>query len=278
MGRRPRMSRIFWYSSVGEAELLEWLRYLRSPAATSTVSSPLTPPARSRSCESTVPGSLDRSRAAQSRAANAVTTEVKKPSPSADGPVSGSMACSGCGIRPNTLPSALQMPAMSRAEPLGAPSAYLTTTRPARSSSSRVASSATKAPSPFLTGTVSSCAAGEARRPGGPRVAHGQPHVGVDEPQARVPGQRAGQQVRLAEDLEAVADAEHRQSRPGRGDQLAHHRGEPGDRAAAQVVAVREAAGQDHRVDAAQVAVGVPERDRLRSRVPHGAGRIGVVQ
>ena len=81
---------------------------------------------------------------------------MKKPSPSDDGPVSGSMACSGCGIRPTTLPSALQMPAMSRAEPLGAPSAYLTTTRPARSSSSRVASSATKAPSPFLTGTVSS--------------------------------------------------------------------------------------------------------------------------
>jgi hypothetical protein len=100
----------------------------------------------------------------------------------------------------------------------------------------------------------------------------------VDEAQARVPGERARQQVRLAEDLEAVADAEHRQSRPGRGDQLAHHRGEPGDRAAAQVVAVRETPGEDHRVDAAQVTVRVPEPDRLCPRVPHRAGRIGVVE
>src|SRR5262249_35817345 len=34
-------------------------------------------------------------------------------------PVSGSTACSGCGIRPTTLPAALLMPAMSRAEPFG---------------------------------------------------------------------------------------------------------------------------------------------------------------
>jgi hypothetical protein len=73
----------------------------------------------------------------------------------------------------------------------------------------------------------------------------------VDEPEARVPGERARQQVRLAQDLEAVADAENRQSRPGRGDQLAHDRGEPGDRAAAQVVAVGETSGEDDRVGAA---------------------------
>lgn len=41
-------------------------------------------------------------------------TEVKKPRPSVVGPVSGSTACSGCGIRPTTLPAALVMPAMSR--------------------------------------------------------------------------------------------------------------------------------------------------------------------
>ena len=38
-------------------------------------------------------------------------------SPSAE-PVSGSTACSGCGISPTTLPAALLTPAMSRAAPL----------------------------------------------------------------------------------------------------------------------------------------------------------------
>ncbi len=47
------------------------------------------------------------------------STEVKKPRPSMVGPVSGSTACSGCGIRPTTLPAALVMPAMSRYEPFG---------------------------------------------------------------------------------------------------------------------------------------------------------------
>ena len=39
-------------------------------------------------------------------------------SPSSE-PVSGSTACSGCGISPTTLPAALETPAMSRAEPFG---------------------------------------------------------------------------------------------------------------------------------------------------------------
>ena len=39
--------------------------------------------------------------------------------PSAVEPVSGSTACSGCGIRPSTLPASLTTPAMSLSEPLG---------------------------------------------------------------------------------------------------------------------------------------------------------------
>ncbi len=54
-------------------------------------------------------------------ATTAASTEEKKPSPSADGPVSGSTACSGCGIRPATLPASFTTPAMSRAEPFGLP-------------------------------------------------------------------------------------------------------------------------------------------------------------
>ena len=96
--------------------------------------------------------------------------------------------------------------------------------------------------------------------------------------EAGVAGQRAGQQVRLAQDLEPVADAEHRQAGPGGGHQLAHHRGEPGDGTAAQVVAVGEAAGQDRRVHAAQVAVAVPEHDRFGPGEPDRTRRVPVIQ
>ncbi|GAA1647268.1 hypothetical protein GCM10009790_30540 [Georgenia ruanii] len=93
-----------------------------------------------------------------------------------------------------------------------------------------------------------------------------------------VADERAGQQVGLAQDLEAVADAEHGQpALSGRHD-LAHHRREPGDRAAAQVVAVGEATGQDDGVDAAQVRVGVPQGDRLGAGEADGPLGVAVVQ
>jgi hypothetical protein len=114
--------------------------------------------------------------------------------------------------------------------------------------------------------------------PRGPRVLHPQPHVARDEAQPGVPGKRAGQQVRLAQDLEAVADAEHRQPSPGRRDEFLHDRREPGDGAAAQVITVGEATGQDHRVGTAQVTVVMPQRNRLRSGIPNGTGRIGVIK
>ena len=105
-----------------------------------------------------------------------------------------------------------------------------------------------------------------------------QPLVAADELAVVVADQRAGQQVGLAEDLEAVADAEHRQAAAGRLDDLGHHRREPGDRAAAEVVAVREAAGQDHRVDALEVVVAVPERDGLVAADADGALGVDVVE
>src|SRR6202044_1947651 len=90
--------------------------------------------------------------------------------------------------------------------------------------------------------------------------------------------QRAGQQLRLAQDLESVADAEHRQAGPGGGHQLGHHPREPGDSAAAQVVAIGEAAGQHHGIDAPQVAVTMPERDRDGARPADGPGGIVVIE
>ena len=49
------------------------------------------------------------------RATSAADSNSRRPSAE---PVSGSTACSGCGIRPTTLPAWLLTPAMSRAEPL----------------------------------------------------------------------------------------------------------------------------------------------------------------
>ena len=84
-----------------------------------------------------------------------------------------------------------------------------------------------------------------------------------DEPQRRVRQQRPGQQPGLAQNLEAVADPEHDPAGPRELCDLLHHRREPRDRASAQVVAVREASRHDHRVDALQVAVCVPQDHRL---------------
>ncbi|GAA1476934.1 hypothetical protein GCM10009623_13800 [Nocardioides aestuarii] len=93
-----------------------------------------------------------------------------------------------------------------------------------------------------------------------------------------VADQGAGQQVGLAEDLEAVADAEDRHAPVGRLDDLGHDRREAADGAAAQVVTVGEPAGQDDRVDVAQVVVAVPERDRLVAADRDRAARVVVVE
>ena len=61
-------------------------------------------------------------------------------------------------------------------------------------------------------------------------------------------------------------------------DDLAHDRRVRGDRAAAQVVAVAEAAGQHDGVDALEVVVAVPERDRFSAGSSRGALRVAVVE
>ena len=57
---------------------------------------------------------------------------------------------------------------------------------------------------------------------------------------------------------------------------LLHHRREPRDRAGAQIVAVGEAAGDDHRVDALEVTVGVPQQHRVAD-ARGGLERVDVV-
>src|SRR5262249_19261599 len=77
--------------------------------------------------------------------------------------------------------------------------------------------------------------------------------------------QHAWEQAGLAEDLEAVADPE---DVTAMGRELGHgaHRGrEACDRAGAQVVAVREASGQDDGTHLGQLRLRVPVQDRLRA-------------
>ena len=85
-------------------------------------------------------------------------------------------------------------------------------------------------------------------------VDHLELDLAADEAQAGVGQERTGEQARLAADLEAVADAEHGTAAAGEVGHGLHHRREAGDRADPQVVAVGESAGDDHGVDALQVA------------------------
>ena len=75
--------------------------------------------ARSRLTTDRVPSSHRHAWRPGQAEARLFSTEVKNGRPSVPGPQSDSTACSGCGIRPTTLPASLVMPAMSRREPLG---------------------------------------------------------------------------------------------------------------------------------------------------------------
>ena len=85
-----------------------------------------------------------------------------------------------------------------------------------------------------------------------------------------------GSRPRLAQHLKAVADPEHDPAGARELGHLLHHRREAGDRPGAQVVAVGEAARHDHRVDALQVAVAVPQDHRLADPL-RGQQRVDLV-
>ena len=69
----------------------------------------------------------------------------------------------------------------------------------------------------------------------------------------------AGEKPGLAGDLESVADSEYDAARIGVICDLTHDRAETSDGAGPEVVAVREAAGQDDHVASLEVVVLVPE-------------------
>ena len=99
-----------------------------------------------------------------------------------------------------------------------------------------------------------------------------QVHRLADELEPAVAQQRAGQQVRLGQDLEPVADAEDRAARLGEAHDLGHDRAEARDGAAADVVAVGEAARQHDRVEAGEVGVAVPDVLGLEAEVAASRG------
>ena len=102
--------------------------------------------------------------------------------------------------------------------------------------------------------------------------------VAADEVKAGVAGERAGQQAGLAEDLEAVADAEHRHAAVRGRDDLVHDRG-PGRRWLRRAGSRRRRSrpGRPRRRRRA-VPVGVPQVDGLAAGETDGANRVDVVE
>ena len=88
-------------------------------------------------------------------------------------------------------------------------------------------------------------------------------HVGADELQMRVAHQGAGQQARFGDDLEAVADRQYRHALRRALLHLGHHRRLRRHGAAAQIVAVGEAAGDHDQVGLFEISVAMPDHLRL---------------
>ena len=96
---------------------------------------------------------------------------------------------------------------------------------------------------------------------------HPQMHVVADEFQPRIAHQNAGQQAGLAENLKAVADAEHEAAIGRELAHRVHHRRARRDGAAAQIVAVGKPAGHHHEVGALrQFGLGMPDHRGLMAR------------
>ena len=99
----------------------------------------------------------------------------------------------------------------------------------------------------------------------------------ADEAQAGVADQRARQQAGLGQDLEAVADAQHGHAPLGAAHHLAHHRAARRHGAAAQIVAVGEAAGHADQVERRQLGLLVPDpQHRPRRNGLHRDGEVAV--
>ena len=84
----------------------------------------------------------------------------------------------------------------------------------------------------------------------------------ADEAQSGIAHERAWEQARLAQNLKAVAYAQHRSARLREPRHGAHHRRKAGDGSGAQVIAIRKAAGQQDGVKAGNVLRLMPDEFR----------------
>ena len=83
-------------------------------------------------------------------------------------------------------------------------------------------------------------------------------HVAANEFEAGVRQQCAGQQTGLGQDLKAVANAENRNAAFGLVLDRAHDGRVGRHGAAAEIIAISEAAGQDDQIDGRQIAIAMP--------------------
>ena len=187
-----------------------------------------------------------------------------------------SKARSGCGIMPKTLPALVadagdvvqRAVGVVRVAQRG--SARWPRAAPARprrcGSCPRRGRSAARIRAPSVAGLKDGVLASTAQRAGDAAVF-----------ERGVADQRPRQEARLAQDLEAVADAEDQPAAGGKVPHRLHDRREPRDGAAPQVVAVGEPARHDHEVGVAQARVLVPHvaRRAARGRWQRGGTRPG---
>src|SRR4029077_13663550 len=88
---------------------------------------------------------------------------------------------------------------------------------------------------------------------------HADVNVTADEAQSLIAHQSAGQKPGFAENLKAIANAEDETTRAGEPRNRVHYRRKTRDRAGAQIIAVGEAAGQNHGVETGEVLRLVPD-------------------
>ncbi len=88
--------------------------------------------------------------------------------------------------------------------------------------------------------------------------------------QITVADERAGQQAGLGQHLKTIAHAQHQPAIVGELFHRLHHRAEPRDGAAPEVVAVAEAAGHDDRICIAEGIILVPDVARGVAEQPDG--------
>ena len=93
---------------------------------------------------------------------------------------------------------------------------------------------------------------------------HAQENVLAHEAEAFVSEHRSRQEPGLAQDLEAVADAENSPALPRERRDGFHHRREARHRAAPEVVPVRESSREDHEIGIAERALVVPHHLHVR--------------